>query len=69
MLSDAMGVLGSFLLPVGFFLALIGFVLVTNSPFMKEVLDQVEFLQKNRRLVGTAMAILGLVLMVLSFGA
>ncbi len=64
-----MGVLGSFLLPVGFFLALIGVVLVTNSPFMKEILDQVEFLQKNRRLVGTAMAILGLVLMVLSFGA
>jgi len=69
MLSDVMGVLVSFLLPVGFFLALIGVVLVTNSPFMKEMLDQVEFLQKNRRLVGSAMAILGLVLMVFSFGA
>jgi hypothetical protein len=64
-----MGVLGSILLPVGFFIALVGVILATNSPYMKEMLDQVEFLQKNRRLLGVAMAIVGLVLMALSIGA
>jgi hypothetical protein len=64
-----MGVLGIALFPVGVFLALAGVVLVTDSPFMKEMLDQVEFLQKNRRLAGAAMVILGFVLMALSLGA
>jgi hypothetical protein len=64
-----MGVLGIVLFPVGVFLALAGVVLVTDSPFMKEMLDQVEFLQKNRRLAGAAMVILGFVLMALSLGA
>jgi hypothetical protein len=64
-----MGVLGIVLFPVGVFLALAGVVLVTDSPFMKEMLDQVEFLQKNRRLAGATMVILGFVLMALSLGA
>jgi len=53
--------------PVGFFLALVGVVLATNSPFMKDIFDQVEFLKKNRRLVGTAIALFGLLLMALSW--
>ncbi len=64
-----MGMLGSILLPVGFFIALVGVILATKSPYMKEMLDQVEFLQKNRRLLGVAMAITGLVIMALSIGA
>jgi len=64
-----MGMLGSILLPVGFFIALVGVILATKSPYMKEMLDQVEFLQKNRRLLGVAMAIIGLVIMALSIGA
>jgi len=53
--------------PVGFFLTLVGVVLATNSPFMKDIFDQVEFLKKNRRLVGTAIALFGLLLMALSW--
>jgi len=61
-----MSLLGIVFFPIGVFLAFVGVVLVLDSPFMKEILDQVEFLQKNRRLAGTVMAILGLVLMTLS---
>jgi hypothetical protein len=61
-----MSLLGIVFFPIGVFLAFVGVVLVLDSPFMKETLDQVEFLQKNRRLAGTVMAILGLVLMTLS---
>jgi|APIni6443716594_1056825.scaffolds.fasta_scaffold870671_2 hypothetical protein len=61
-----MSAFGQFLLPIGFFLALIGVVLATNSPFMREMLGQVEFLQKNRRVVGTVLAVIGLALMWLS---
>ncbi|MCX6648282.1 MAG: hypothetical protein NTV61_02685 [Candidatus Bathyarchaeota archaeon] len=64
-----MSELGSVFFPVGVFIALAGVVLVTNSPFMKEILDPVEFLQKNRRLVGGAMVVLGFALMALSLGA
>jgi hypothetical protein len=61
-----MGLLGIVFFPVGFFLAIVGVVLVTDSPFMKDILDQVEFLKKNHRLAGTAIAILGFLLMALS---
>jgi hypothetical protein len=61
-----MSLLGIVFFPIGVFLAFVGVVLVLDSPFMKEILDQVEFLQKNRRLAGTVMAIIGLVLMALS---
>lgn len=61
-----MSAFGQFLLPIGFFLTLIGVVLATNSPFMREMLGQVEFLQKNRRVVGTVLAVIGLALMWLS---
>lgn len=61
-----MSALSLFLLPVGFFIALIGVVLATNSPFMREILGQVEFLQKNRRVVGAVLAVIGLALMWLS---
>jgi hypothetical protein len=63
-----MSALGQLLFPIGVFLTLLGVVIVTNSPYMKEIIDQVEFLQKNRRLLGTALAILGLVCMALSLG-
>ncbi len=61
-----MGLLGIVFFPVGFFLAIVGVVLVTDSPFMKDILDQVEFLKKNRRLAGTAIAIFGFLLMALT---
>lgn len=64
-----MGMLGQILLPVGFFIALLGVILATKSPYMKEMLEQVEFLQKKRRLLGVAMVIIGLVLMALSIGS
>lgn len=64
-----MGSLGQFLLPIGFFLALIGIVLATNSPFMREALEQVEFIKKNKRVLGIVLAFLGIVLMWLSVGA
>jgi hypothetical protein len=62
-----MSPLGQFLLPVGSFIALVGVVLFTNSPFMREILGHMEYLQKNRRVVGAVLVIIGLVLMLLSF--
>ena len=64
-----MSMLGTLLFPVGVFFALVGVVLLTNSPFMKEIFDKVDFLQKKRRVLGAVMAILGLVIMALSLGA
>lgn len=61
-----MGLLGIVFFPVGVFLVLAGIVLVTDSPFMKGMLDQVEFLKKNDRLTGSAMVIIGFILMALS---
>ena len=60
-----MGVLGIVTFPIGVFLVLIGVIIAVDAPFMKEVLDEVEFLKKNRRIVGTIIAILGFILMVL----
>jgi hypothetical protein len=60
------GLLSIVFFPIGAFLVITGIVLVTDTPFMKEMLDQVEFLKKNRRLAGTAMVILGFLLMGLS---
>jgi hypothetical protein len=62
----AMGLLGIVFFPVGFFLAIVGLVLVTDAPFMRDILKQVEFLRKNNRLAGTAIALLGFLLMALS---
>jgi hypothetical protein len=64
-----MGELGNILFPVGGVLILMGIVLVTNSPFMKEILDQAEYLQKHRSLVGGVLVILGLLVIVLTIGA
>jgi hypothetical protein len=61
-----MGLLGIVFFPVGVFLVIAGIVLVTDSPFMKGILDQVEFLKKNNRLAGSAMVIIGFILMALS---
>jgi hypothetical protein len=61
-----MGLLGIVFFPVGVFLVLAGIVLVTDSPFMKGILDQVEFLKKNDRLAGSSMVIIGFILMALS---
>jgi hypothetical protein len=41
-------------------------VLALDSPFMKETLDSVEFIRKNRRVVGIAMALVGFAAMALS---
>jgi hypothetical protein len=60
-----MGVLGIVTFPIGVFLVLIGVIIAVDAPFMKEALDEVEFLKKNRRIVGTIIAILGFILMVL----
>jgi len=64
-----MSALGQLLFPIGVFLTLVGIVLVTNSPFMKEILNQVEILQKNKRLLGAVLAILGIMCMALSISA
>lgn len=64
-----MSALGQLLFPIGVFLTLVGIVLVTNSPFMKDILNQVEFLQKNKRLLGAVLAILGIMCMALSISA
>lgn len=64
-----MSELGTILFPVGGVLILVGIVLVTNSPFMKEILDQGEYLQKHRRFVGGVLVILGLLVITLTIGA
>jgi len=61
-----MSVLGIFFFPVGVFLVFIGTVIDLDSPFMKVSLDRVEFLRKNRRVVGIAMALVGFAVMALS---
>jgi hypothetical protein len=58
-----MSVLGIFFFPVGVFLVFIGTVLALDSPFMKASLDSVEFIRKNRRVVGIAMALFGFAFM------
>ncbi len=59
-----MGPLGSILFPLGFFLVLVGVVLISRSPFMKEILEQSEFLQKHRKSMGAILALVGIALMV-----
>ena len=61
-----MSVLGIFFFPVGVFLVFIGTVITLDSPFMKVSLDRVEFLRKNMRVVGIAMALVGFAVMALS---
>jgi hypothetical protein len=61
-----MSVLGIFFFPLGVFLVFIGTVIDLDSPFMKVSLDRVEFLRKNRRVVGIAMALVGFAIMALS---
>ena len=61
-----MSSLSSFLLPVGFFVAVIGAFLVSKSPILREELEQSEFLRAHRRAVGAALVVLGLAVMWLS---
>jgi hypothetical protein len=61
-----MGVLGLVLFPIGIFFVLVGVIIAVDAPFMKEILDEVEFLNKNRRIIGTAIALIGFVLIFLS---
>ena len=60
-----MGALSIVLFPMGFFFVLIGVIIAVDAPFMKEILDGVEFLNKNRRIIGTAIALIGFVLIFL----
>ncbi len=60
-----MGALSLVTYPIGVFLVLVGVIIAVDAPFMKEILDEVEFLKKNRRLVGTLTALVGLVLLAL----
>ncbi|MDP2900886.1 MAG: hypothetical protein Q8O47_07955 [Candidatus Bathyarchaeota archaeon] len=60
-----MGALSLVTYPIGVFLVLVGVIIAVDAPFMKEILDEVEFLKKNRRLVGTVTALVGLVLLAL----
>ena len=64
-----MGVLGIVLFPIGIFFVLAGVIIAVDAPFMKEILDEVEFLSKNRRILGTAFALIGFVLIILSYSA
>lgn len=61
-----MGVQGIVLFPIGVFFVLVGVIIAVDAPFMKEILDEVEFLNKNRRIIGTAIALIGFVLILLS---
>jgi cytochrome c biogenesis protein CcdA len=60
-----MGALSLVTYPIGVFLVLVGVIIAVDAPFMKEILDEVEFLKKNRRLVGTVTALVGLALLAL----
>ena len=61
-----MGMLGMVIFPIGVFFVLVGVVIFVDAPFMKEMLDSIEHIQKNRRLIGAILAILGLLLVALS---
>jgi len=50
--------------PIGIFFVLVGVFI--DAPFMKEILDEIEYLRKNRRIMGMAIALFGFVLMALS---
>lgn len=60
-----MGALSIVLFPIGIFLVITGVIIAVDAPFMKEMLDEVEFLNKNRRIIGTAIALIGFVLILL----
>ena len=60
-----MGALSIVLFPIGTFLVLTGVIIAVDAPFMKEMLDEVEYLNKNRRIIGTAIALIGFVLIFL----
>ncbi len=64
-----MSELATFVLPVGFFIAVIGAFLAKNSPFVKEALEQTEWLNTHRRIVGGAMVVVGIAIMWLSIAA
>ena len=57
-----MGPLGSLFVPLGVFLVLVGAVLVSRSPFMKEIWEQSDFLQRHRKSMGTVFMVVGVVL-------
>jgi hypothetical protein len=50
--------------PIGIFFVLVGVFI--DAPFMKEILDEIEYLRKNRRIMGMAIALFGFVLIALS---
>jgi hypothetical protein len=62
-----MGVLGIVLFPIGFFFVLAGVIIAVDAPFMKEILDEVEFLNRNRRIIGAAIALIGFIFVFLSY--
>ncbi len=64
-----MSELATFVLPVGFFIAVIGAFLATNSPFIREALQEMAWLNAHRRAVGGAMVVVGLAIMWLSIAA
>ena len=43
-------------------------IIAVDAPFIKEILDEID-LRKSRRIIGTAIAIIGFVLIVLSLSA
>jgi hypothetical protein len=61
-----MGILGIVLFPIGIFLVLAGVIIAVDAPFMKEILDEVEFLNKNRRIIGAAITLIGFILVFLN---
>jgi len=61
----SMGALSIVLFPIGIFFVLTGVTIAVEAPFMKEMLDEVEFPNRNRRIIGTAIAIIGFVIIFL----
>ncbi len=50
--------------PIGILFVLVGVFI--DAPFIKEILDEIEYLRKNRRIMGMTIALIGFVLMALS---
>jgi hypothetical protein len=60
-----MGMPGIVTFPVGVFFVLIGVVIFVDAPYMKDMFDSIKYVEKNRRLIGASLAIIGFLLIVL----
>ena len=64
-----MSVLDIFTFPTGIFFVLVGVIIAVDAPFMKEILDEIELFRNNKRIIGTAIALVGFILIAFSKSA